>query len=172
MAPLIIGAVVIAALVIAVLVLVALRGQLKPSAAALPYDRRDYLLSAAERSLFGVLEQAVQGEYHIFAKVRVADLLYVPKGAVERQGHVNRITSKHIDFLLCNRVSITPVLAIELDDSSHDAADRQKRDVFLDDAFAAAALPLLHVRASRSYDVADIMRQITERVGQAKASPS
>jgi hypothetical protein len=171
LAPIIISVIVIAVLVVAVVVLLALRTQPQRTAGALPYERRRYLLSAAERSLFGVLEQATQGEYHIFAKVRVADLLSVQKGAAERQGHMNRITAKHVDFLLCDRAAVAPVLAIELDDSSHDAADRQKRDVFLDDAFAAAGLPLLHVRANRSYDVADLTRQIAERIRGRTASP-
>ena len=139
------------------------RAPTKRTAAGLPYGRQKYLMSAAERSLFGVLEQAVQGEYRIFAKVRVADLLYVTKGATERQGHLNRVTSKHIDFVLCDRDALRPVLAVELDDSSHDAPERQKRDTFLDDAFRAAALPLLHVKASRAYDVAALLEQI--RIG-------
>ena len=163
MTPLIIVAVVVAVVIIAVFALVAGKGQ-PEQAADFPYDRRKFL-TAAERSLFGVLEQAVHGEYHNFAKVRVADLLSVKKGTEKRQSHQNRVTSKHIDFVLCDRTAMSPVLAIELDDSSHEAAERQQRDLFVDSAFAAAALPLLHVKARRSYDVSEVAKQIAAVVG-------
>jgi hypothetical protein len=52
------------------------------------------------------------------------------------------------------------VTGIELDDSSHKRVDRQARDQFVDSVFASAELPLLHFRASRTYDV----RQISHRL--------
>ena len=174
MTPLIIVAVVVVVVIIAVLALVAGKGQPEQTA-DFPFDRRKFLLTQAERSLFGVLEQAVQADYYIFTKVRVADLLSVKKGTEKRQGHQNRVTSKHIDFVLCDRTAISPVLAIELDDSSHEAAERQARDLFLDGAFAAAELPLLHVKARRSYDVSEVAKEIaavvsagTVRVGTGR----
>jgi hypothetical protein len=168
MTPLAVVAVVVAVVVVIFFVLLRSRRG-PPEESSLPYEGRKYLLSAAERSLFGVLEQATQGEYHLFVKVRVADLLYVKKGATGRQGHLNRVTSKHIDFLLCDRAALSPVLAIELDDRSHDAESRQQRDAFLDAAFAAAGLPLLHVKASRSYDATELARQIASRIDASKA---
>jgi very-short-patch-repair endonuclease len=167
MTPLIIVAVVVAVVIIAVFALVAGKGQ-PEQAADFPYERRKFL-TAAERSLFGVLEQAVQADYYIFAKVRVADLLSVKKGTEKRQGHQNRVTSKHIDFVLCDRTAMSPVLAIELDDSSHEAAERQKRDSFLDSAFAAAELPLLHVKARRWYDVSEVAKEIASVVNVSAA---
>ena len=44
------------------------------------------------------------------------------------------------------------MLAIALDDASHDRKDRQDRDGFVDSALAAAGLPILHVKASARYD--------------------
>jgi hypothetical protein len=49
--------------------------------ASWPYRRRDDFLSVSERSFFGVLQSAVAGRAYLLAKVRVADLLYVPRGA-------------------------------------------------------------------------------------------
>ncbi len=72
-----------------------------PDKVALPYLRRDYLFSRAEVSFYGVLNNAVAGQYLIFAKVRLADLLYIPRGTPARQSAFNRIQSKHIDFILC-----------------------------------------------------------------------
>jgi len=129
------------------------------TAAPLPYKRKDWLLSKAERSFFGVLQQAVGGqggEYLIFAKIRVADLLWMPKGTEGRRSHFNKIQAKHIDFVLCDRESVKPLLAIELDDSSHGRASRQSRDTFVDEALRAAGLPLLRVPAKAGYSVAGV----------------
>ena len=121
-------------------------------AVELPYQRKDYLLSKAERAFFEVLQKAIGDRYLLFAKVRLADLLFIRRGTEKRQSHFNRIQSKHIDFVLCDRNAVRPLLAIELDDSSHNRADRQARDAFVDSALKAAGLPILHVPASSGYN--------------------
>ena len=134
------------------------------AAAQLPYQRKDYLLTKAERSFFGVLQNAVGNRYLIFAKVRLADLVFLPRGTEKRQSHFNRIQSKHIDFVLCDHDVVRPLLAIELDDSSHNRADRQDRDVFVDSALAAAGLPILHVPALASYNVQELANAIEQEL--------
>lgn len=127
-----------------------------------PFDKRRWLFSKAEKSFFLVLVQAVPPEYAVFPKIRVADVLDVRRGTAKRQSHFNRISAKHFDFLVCDRDAIAPRLAIELDDSSHDASERQARDAFIDRACDAAGLPLLHVPARASYDVRALNRQIID----------
>jgi hypothetical protein len=132
------------------------------SSERLPYARRDYLMSRAERSLYGVLEQATAGEYRIFSKVRLADLIAVRGGTAQRQAHFNRISAKHVDFVLCSRDAVSPLLVLELDDASHNRPDRARRDGFVDDALASAGLPILHLRARSAYDaheIADAIRR-------------
>ncbi len=126
------------------------------------YRRKPYLLSKAERSFYGVLSQAVAGKALIFSKVRVADVI-TPQAGLTRsnwQRAFNRISAKHLDFILCDPQSCAVKLAIELDDASHDSAKRQARDTFLDAACQSAGLPLLRIRAARGYVVADLRRDI------------
>ena len=136
--------------------------------AALPYCRKDYLFSRAEASFFGVLKHVVDGRYLIFAKVRMADLLYLPKGTQARQGALNKIQSKHVDFLLCSIDGIRPLLAIELDDSSHDAPHRVLRDAFVVKAFSDAGLPLIQVRARASYNASEIAERIQSAISPTR----
>lgn len=123
----------------------------------------------AERSFYEALRLAVNEELHIFAKVRLCDLVDIPKGTEKRQSHFNRIQSKHVDFVLCDRRDVCPVLAIELDDSSHQRAARQSRDHFVESALEAAGLPLLRIRAARGYSVPEIASQISEKRGRSVA---
>lgn len=120
-----------------------------PKADPLPYSAKKYFFSAAERSFYEVLRR-LSPDHTVFAKVRLADLVHVAKGAGNWQSHFNRINRKHLDFVLCNR-DLAPVVAIELDDSSHDEEDRKARDEFVDQVLAAAGLPIAHIRAKRTY---------------------
>lgn len=128
-----------------------------PKADRLPYSRKNYFFSAAERSFYEVLKRLLPADFTVFAKVRLADLVYVSKGTGSRQSHFNRINRKHIDFVLCNR-DLAPLVAIELDDASHDEDEREERDEFVDAVLAAAALPIVHIRARRGYALDDIRR--------------
>ncbi|HEU4760082.1 MAG TPA: DUF2726 domain-containing protein [Dehalococcoidia bacterium] len=144
-----------AVLIIAVVVWLAVRAR------RLPYRRVDSLLTAAERSFYGVLVSVVDRDVAVFPKVRLADLLWLPRDARDRRAHLNRVVSKHVDFVLCERRTLAPVLVIELDDSSHRARERRRRDAFVDQALRAAGLPLLRVPVRRSYpphELADLIR--------------
>jgi very-short-patch-repair endonuclease len=130
-----------------------------PKADPLPYSAKKYLFSAAERSFYEVLKRLVSAEHTLFAKVRLADLVHVSKGAGSRQSHFNRIDRKHIDFLLCDR-NLAPVVAIELDDSSHDDEDRAARDEFVDQVLVSAGLPVVHIRAKRAYAIDQLRAEL------------
>jgi hypothetical protein len=131
---------------------------------ASPYALRNRFLTAAERSFYGVLREAVGTRYLVFAKVRLADVLRVRPGVSEPQGHLNRIIAKHVDFLLCEPREVSPVLVIELDDASHGEERRQTRDQFVDAAVEGAGLPLLRIHAARAYDPKLLARRIAEIV--------
>ena len=62
--------------------------------------------------------------------------------------YYSRIQSKHIDFLLCNGDSLYPVVAIELDDNSHDSKERQARDGFINKTFESADIPLIRCKGA------------------------
>jgi very-short-patch-repair endonuclease len=148
-------------IIVAVAVLL-LRKPLSSGSGQFSYRRKPYLLSKAERSFYGVLSQAVGDNALIFSKVRVADVLAPQKGLnrANWQRAFNKISAKHVDFLLCDPQDCAVKLAIELDDASHGSAKRQKRDAFLEQACESAGLPLLRIRAARGYGVADIRQQV------------
>jgi hypothetical protein len=120
------------------------------------------LFSKAERSFLGVLQQTLAGQYEVFAKVRLADLLEVQPGLGRSaaQSALNRISSKHADFVLCDPNDLRTVAVIELDDASHRAAGRKARDTFFDGAFAAARIPVLRFAARSSYSLHEIRHDL------------
>ena len=165
---------VIAFVLIVLVVLVAAVLARQP-AGDFPYSRQPTLFSPAERSFLGVLDQAVGEQYRIFGKVRVADVVSPRKGMKrpDWQRAFNRINAKHFDFILCDPKDLSVIAAIELDDSSHDSGRGQQRDDFLNRACEAADLPLIRVRASNTYNVADIKQQIQEAITpEQESSPA
>ncbi|WP_227662928.1 DUF2726 domain-containing protein [Marinobacter daqiaonensis] len=116
-------------------------------------------MTEAEGSFYQVLELALpEGRYRLFGKVRVEDLISVKRGLDRQtwQSSRNRIKSRHIDIVVVERKTFKPVWAIELDDKSHNSTRRKERDLFLDNAFDAAGLPLLRFKTKRSYTRSDI----------------
>ena len=127
---------------------------------ALPYRKTDHLLTPAERSFYEVLRRIIGDELRLFVKVRLADLVWLPHDVENRQAHVNRVAAKHIDFVLCDPRTLAPVLAVELDDSSHAARHRQQRDALVNEVLRSAGLPLLRVPVQRSYVPGEIAGHI------------
>ena len=123
-----------------------------------PYIKRGPLFTPAERSFFGVLNQAVEGKSEIFGKVRVADVITTKKGltASIRQKAFNKISSKHFDYILCNKEDLSVLCAIELNDSSHNSEKTKKRDAFLEGACDSANIPLVQIKAKATYNINDI----------------
>lgn len=122
----------------------------KEAGAASPFRLRDDFLSAAELSFYRVLESVVDDRVRICPKVNLGDIFFVA-GSDQRQAQWNRISRKHVDFLLCTKEAMKPVAGLELDDSSHGRSDRQERDALVESVFEQAGLPLLRVPARRAY---------------------
>ncbi|MGL4610484.1 MAG: DUF2726 domain-containing protein [Trueperaceae bacterium] len=133
-----------------------------------PYQKQNYLLTKAERSFFGVLQQAVGNDYYILSKVRLADLLKTTSGldGSQRQSAQNRINSKHVDFVLCNPSDFAICFVIELDDGSHEKAQRQQRDNFVDKALGAAGVPILHIPVKQAYSLNEVKEAISKHQGR------
>ena len=117
----------------------------------LPYKSRDSLLTKAEISFYHVLRQTVANEVIICPKVRLLDLVYIPRNTPNSYTYINKVSAKHIDFVLCDPATMRPLVALELDDASHEAPDRRQRDAFVDVVFQTIHLPILHIPAKKGY---------------------
>lgn len=142
--------------------------------APLPYRLRDAFLTSAEASFYRVLKSIVNtgagSNLIICPKVDLDDIFYV-SGPDQNYTYWNKINRKHVDFLLIDPVTLHPLLAIELDDASHQRPDRVERDRFVDQVFATAGLPLLHVPVKPAYSPAEITNLIRTALQPSSAAP-
>ena len=131
------------------------------------YRRNKSILTYREgvfyNSLIGAIDET---RYQVFAKVRLADFFWLANEPENRKFHQNQIMCKHVDFLLCSKPSLAPVLGIELDDSSHKLPEQQERDKFKDVLFLSVGLPLLRMDLQSNYSSDFLRQQIEESFGK------
>jgi uncharacterized protein DUF2726 len=123
-----------------------------------PY-RRKSLLSPAELAFYNALKAAVGDRFIILLKVGVRDLCEITHQEV-KQAAFNRVAAKQVDFVLCDQTTLSPVVAIELDDSTNLPRDRAERDVFMNELFRVIGVALIRHRVQTVYDTAAIDRWV------------
>jgi Protein of unknown function (DUF2726) len=138
------------------------------------YEAVSALLSPAERSFFGVLQQAVSSDHLIFAKVRLADIVRPAQNPSRSgwQSAFNRISGKHVDFVLCDSLHLKVLVVIELDDKTHRRFDRGTRDGLVDSALADARIPVLRIPAQHTYSPTQVRQQILALITGIEAAES
>jgi very-short-patch-repair endonuclease len=93
-------------------------------------------------------------EHIILAQVQLSRFLGVKKGH-NNLSYLNRINRMSADFVVCNKDS-SIVAVIELDDSTHEKADRQAADAKKDKAFEAAEIKIIRWQAKSMPDISTI----------------
>jgi hypothetical protein len=143
----------------------------KSSTVEYPYHLVDEFISPAELNFFFNLKSVVGDSVYIFSKVKLSDLFYAKtEDFGKNRSYTNRIDRKHVDFLLCDVKTLKPIMGIELDDKSHQRADRQERDDFVNHVFEAAKLPLMHVSVQRSYSQSELKSKLSAWISGTQSS--
>lgn len=116
----------------------------------------------AERSFFLVLKQSLAHEYEIFVKVRIADIL-APDHPLNRRMQNSaffKTSSKHFDYVLCDKETLTVLAVIELDDKSHNLSRTRRRDAFVEKACETAGLKLLRFPCKANYPIKALREKV------------
>jgi very-short-patch-repair endonuclease len=125
-----------------------------------PAVPRVNLLTRYEAAFLIKLEAAVRPDERIFAQVQLSQLFDV------NTGHpvFKRTSQKTIDFILCDRQTTRILLAIELDDRTHDRPNRAARDEFVNELLEKSGIPLLRFRHDEPQDPASVTARIRKSV--------
>lgn len=113
------------------------------------------LLTPTEARFYECLEELTQNRCRIQVKPRLADVF-------QHHGEgFKQISQKHVDFLVCRNDDWTPMLGIELDDDSHNKAERRKRDMFVNALFASTGVPLVRIHVRDMGKLEELVAQLT-----------
>ncbi|MDE6579354.1 MAG: DUF2726 domain-containing protein [Ruminiclostridium sp.] len=122
------------------------REERKPINEPMPYKLAESIFTKSEKALFDTLEDLCKDKNLILlSKVRMADIAKIENGCNNFQYWFNKIRSKHVDFLVCKRENGKPILAIELDDYTHNQKSRKERDEFVNTVYEKIGLKILHI---------------------------
>jgi len=124
-----------------------------------PYRRRSFLFSAAERSFYNTLRGLVP-DHMIFVKVRLGDLVDVSSLEQSFWRHFNPIQRKLVDFVVCDP-TLSPVVAIELDHSKLRHDQPSSRDQLVNSVLANVALPVVRIPERRRYIAGELRRLLS-----------
>lgn len=134
------------------------------------YNRKNFFLTRAEHECYDALVEAVGAEYRIFGQVHLPTLVdHTVRGQDWRAAlaHINR---KSVDFVLCDKAYLSPKLAIELDDKSHERPDRQERDREVERILHEAGVPLLRIENRGNFNPSELSQRIKETLNPEPTS--
>lgn len=127
----------------------------------LPYVKKEYLMTNAERSFFKVLQGVVGDKYYIVPQVSLKNIVQVNKYEKLQWKYQNQIDRKCVDFVLFDKEYFTPQIVIELDDISHELPLREERDRLVDAVMEKVGLQIEHVKTAYSYNI-DLLKELLD----------
>lgn len=121
----------------------------------LPYRLREPFLSKTEAALFRLLNELMGVRYVICPKVALSDLFMIVRPN-ENVHFFNKIFRKHVDFLLCDPKTFAPSFGVEIVKPIAKNGVREA-DKFMQELFADAGLPLVHIPSGETYEPSDLI---------------
>lgn len=128
------------------------------------YERKNFLISKAEHEFFDILIEILNNKYYIFTQVHLPTILEHKLKGQNWRGAFSHINQKSVDFVICDKDYLRPLLVIELDDMSHNREDRKERDKDVEEILASANLPLLRIKNSVSFEKEEITHLIHDNL--------
>ncbi len=128
------------------------------------YNRKDFLISRAEHEFFDILVEILGSQYYVFTQVHLPTILDHKIKGQNWKGAFSHINGKSVDFVICDKANIKPLLSIELDDKSHDRLDRIERDSEVERMLKEAEMPLLRFENHGNFNKEEIKRLVFENL--------
>lgn len=115
------------------------------------YIAKSKMMSASEQGVYKILEKAYGDKYHIFCQVRVVDIIQpnitkYQTWTKEYKSLFWQVSQWHFDFVMCDKSDFSIFCALELDDASHERADRKRRDRILNAVCKDAGIELKRMK--------------------------
>lgn len=123
--------------------------------------QKTYLLTKNEYHEYKKLKHyADKNNLIICPKVRLLDII-VPREGYNNLAALGKISSKHIDFLICDQNLYVKGI-IELDDNSHKQTERAERDKFVDSILTSVGYKVIHTYSITEDTISPFIEKKTE----------
>ena len=112
------------------------------------------------------LKEIVGEKYYIFPQMHLPTFLEHKIVGQNWFGAFRHIDEKSVDFILCDKQTFSPMLAVELDEKSHEQSARQDRDREVERILDVAKMPLLRIRNDDLQDKRELLRKIELQIAE------
>ena len=110
------------------------------------YRAKDIPMTRVEAEFFVKLSRTVEERYYAFPQIHLSTVLNPTATGKDWTYAFRHINGKSVDYVLCDKETLRPTYAIELDDYTHNQAARRKRDAEVERIFKEADLPLVRFK--------------------------
>lgn len=117
----------------------------RPEDGKFPFVSREQVLDEKQAAMYRMLDRELGREFEVLAKVRVADIVDMKKRTERKEFYAKLIRPRSVDFLLCERQTLRPVLAMQLILEK----DRDEHELTAD-IFKAAGIPYVPMPAKKA----------------------
>lgn len=117
--------------------------QIEIKKAAYQYRAKEYYMTKSEGDFFRMLNNVAGDRYFIFPQAHLSAVLDEKINGQNWKAAFKHINGKSVDYVLCDKQTLKPVYAVELDDYTHSYKNRQERDVEVERIFKNAGIPLV-----------------------------
>lgn len=126
------------------------------------YKRKNLIMTPAETRFFKILDEAIGDGYYVFPQVHLSSILEHRIHGQNWWAAFHHINRKSVDFVICDKESVKPLAAIELDDWSHHLDHRKDRDIEVERIFEGAQLPLIRFNGDTRFTYSFVREAISQ----------
>ncbi|PKG99835.1 DUF2726 domain-containing protein [Paraglaciecola sp. MB-3u-78] len=141
---------------------------------AFPFKKKGNLFTPVERTFLGLIEEAVGNEFRILCRVKMSDILTIHQNVDKKtsKNAASRAGSKRLDFVLCSKEDMSPIIAIDLVHNNGKDGYKSQRDFYVSGALDAAHIPHVRIKVRSGYKAQDIRECIQAKLPKPRLKDS
>lgn len=126
------------------------------------YQPKQYFMTKSENDFFRMLDSVASDRYYIFPQVHLSAILDEKVKGQNWKAAFKHINGKSVDYVLCDKQTLKPVYAVELDDYTHSYPDRRERDHEVERMLQSAGIPLVRFGEYKTLSKDEIYKRFFE----------
>jgi|GEM_PF-2387842 len=136
-------------------------GKKKKRKKRMPYKIKDPFLNKSELAFFEGIQRFIPATHIMFPQVVISSIVETTSWNKKRFWfHHGKINKKTIDFVIFEKGSLKPVIAIEYDGWTHTWRERKLRDRFVNSVIRYVGMEMIRVKHKKKVNLVKVGEKI------------
>ena len=135
------------------------------------YIPKRFIMNRNEYAFYKLLLMSVGYKQCVIPQVHLDELVKPRTSKQSRIFSFRHINQKSVDFVVCNTAGMHPVVAIELDGSSHSKDNTIARDAEVERILEQVRIPLLRFKNDEKVSIEELQKKIEDASSLYKDHP-